>query len=155
VSRALWLAALLGGCGSPPAAQCTASFSGNFTELVSSTQACPKLQKAGASTVLTFDVTAPIAVTRLAVVLDLGANPAPGRYAPQDTTGTWWAASTRDPGCVYSAGATAVPSGAFVLVLDSVDAKAPHGTLSLLQGVHALDTFGCGDGDVERVELDF
>ena len=146
---------VLAGCGGG-ASECTAIFSGNFADFVSGKAVCPKLQRLKSSSVLTFDVTAAAAKSRLSVVVDLGPSPAPGTFSSQAAGGTWWATSTREPGCVYAAGAQAVPAGQFTLTLDSLDAKSGlHGALWVLQGVHALDGFDCGAGDEERAQVEF
>lgn len=137
------------GGGSP---ECTAIFSGNFSDFVSAKAACPQFSES----TLRFELTAVAAQSRLAVALDLGPNPTPGTFTSQSTVGDWSATSTREPGCVYAGGAKAVPAGRYTLVLDSIDAKTgPHGSLMLLQAVHALDGIDCGRGDQERVQLEF
>ena len=139
------------GCGTPTV-ECSAIFSGNFSDFSSGKPVCPKLQRAGPDWKLTFEVTAAVALTRLGAGIDLGPNPTPGTVSSQGA-GEWSATSTREPGCVYAAGTRAVPAGRFTLVLDSVD--APHGSLTLIQGVHALDGVDCGPGDQQRVDVEF
>jgi hypothetical protein len=142
VRGALLLLAL--GCGGAP--PCSASFTGNFMKDVTGPDACPKVT-AGDDAVLAA------APGGLDVELHLGAPAHAGTFSSANAQGAWHALSSHEPGCFYSAGPGAVPSGAFMLELRST--QPLHGHLELLQGVHALAGVDCGAGDVERVVLDF
>lgn len=140
---------LLAGCGGltvPQPKVCAASFRGNFAD--ASQGRCPTLDQTFA-----FEAAAPSVSALLKGSIDLGPGLVPGSFSSQSAPGDWNAVLTREPGCVVSAGRDVVPSGSFLLVLDSL---APaHGRLELLSYVHALGGADCGLGDAEHVTLDF
>jgi hypothetical protein len=89
--------------------------------------------------------------------IDLGAAPAPGRVTSEGA-GPWNVlAFVTAANCTYQAGDGSVPNGSFVLTLDAVDPamKVAHGHLETVTYVHAAPGTDCGDGDVERITVDF
>jgi hypothetical protein len=161
VRAALALLVVAAGCGdnARPAGDrpdagaiaCTATFHGNFEERSTSRDDCGALD-AGA---LRFDLPIRALDTSLEVTIDLGAAPTAGAYAPP-TVSTWSATAFQrigNGGCLYSAGADAVPQGSFELTLDTID--PPHGALRITQSVLVFPGTDCGDVDTETVELAF
>ncbi len=138
---ALLCVGILVGCG-PAAKECTTTFSGNFTD--SSTGTCPTLD-----TVLRFSLPAPTINSAATGFIEVSSP----TLTSQSTPGDWSAVTTREPGCVYAAGRGAVPSGTFELKLTST--RPPHGTLEIVQYVHALTMTDCGRGDTETIRLEF
>lgn len=161
-------AALLAACGSDAAKQadcadaavcgsaCPASFTGNFEEATLGSANCARIV-AGPDQTLAFAIGSTKLGTKVAVQIDLGAAPAPGKLS-SETTATWYAVAAEsigDGGCVVSAGNNVVPTGSFTLSLTAVDATAAHGTLDVLAYVHALESTDCGAGDTEMLEVVF
>ena len=141
---------VLGGCGPKPAA-CTATFSGNFSD--SSSGSCPTFEPADGGWVFRFHADARAVNSALNGSIAFGPGPVPSSSSSQTAPSDWSALLTREPGCVYAAGRGAVPSGTFVLTLES--GVPPHGTLELRQYVHSLPMADCGPGDVETIRFEF
>jgi hypothetical protein len=154
VRGALALGALVlaAGCGRP----CAVALEGNLSARFSGPAACPGLEQAdGAWTLaLGFDRPGELA---LEVALGLGESPTAGGSGSATATAPWSAVLRREPGCVASAGSDAVPAGAFHLELIEVSlgSRRAHGTLEVLQAVHALPGADCGAGDDQRLRLEF
>ena len=129
---------------------CSATFSGDFSDHVAM-PSCAML------TGSTFALTVPAAMltTPLTVSIDLGASPSPGAYSPGNV-GAWDARGVttiaQQGACVYAAGNTVVPTGSFMLVLDTLD---PHGSLALTQYVLGFPSTDCGTNDTEHVAISF
>ena len=87
---------------------------------------------------------------------DLGASPDVGPFTPA-TLSRWSAISTDSAGCVYDAGDRVVPPGSFTLTLTSVDTDAgvAHGTVEVLQSVHAPSMKDCGNDNYEQIDVNF
>lgn len=159
--RALLFTALsaLAACGgSTEARTCTADFTGNFSDHTSALTNCPRISKdsTGEGWVFHFKVASPAGQTTDEGTIGLGANAAATSLA--SGSGSVWATSaTREPGCVYSAGDQAVPTGSFQLTLDTVDTAKGDATgrLELRQYVHAQPMTDCGAGDQEVLVVDF
>jgi hypothetical protein len=132
------------------AAACTATWSGNFDEVDSTTGACASIT----GTELALQVPSVMLGAPLAVTIELGAAAA-GSYSSGSVT--TWAASTMvvvlANTCFFEAGSTTTPHGDFTLAL--ADAAAPHGMLSLDQAVLAEEFSMCGDPLTEHLELAF
>lgn len=156
-----WLAvlALLAACGDndgPPDSsldafvQCSAQFSGNFAESSSAAADCPTL----ADGALGFSVPVTQLQTTLAVTIALPA--AVTGELTSETVENWSALALQrigDGGCVYRAGATAIPEGSFTLRLDM--AQPLHGSLAIAASVLTLPNSECGGDDVENIGLKF
>lgn len=93
-----------------------------------------------------------------AITIDLGPSPSPGTYN-SGTTSFWSAtAAHRKGACMVIGGNNAIPTGNFVLNLDSV--TPPHGTLDLTLYVlpRASDDgrqADCGPRTTEQLALRF
>ncbi|MFT3841789.1 MAG: hypothetical protein QM723_32665 [Myxococcaceae bacterium] len=159
--RALLVATLLvlAGCGgSSEQHTCTADFTGNFSDHTAALTNCPRISKdsTGEAWVFHFKVASPAGQTTDEGTISLGANASATSLASGG--GSVWATSaTREPGCVYSAGDQAVPTGSFQLTLDTVDTAKGDATgrLELRQYVHAQPMTDCGQGDEEVLVVDF
>jgi hypothetical protein len=123
--------------------------------------------------ILVIDGTAPDG-SQILVNINVGATPASGDYS-SETLVNWYASvdNRLDSGmeaveaaafggwsaqCVYIAGTSWVPSGSFVLHLDSVTTTgtpSAHGTLSLVTYAHAPAEGNCGSNETENVAVDF
>jgi len=157
--RGLAVLAVLAACGDNDGApdssldafvQCSAQFSGNFAEWSSTTADCPTLT----GTELGFSVPIAQLQTTLAVTIEL-----PGAVTGELTSETvenWSALALQrigDGGCVYRAGATAVPEGGFTLRIDV--AQPLHGALAISASVLTLPNSECGGDDIENIALKF
>ncbi len=157
--RWLTMLAVLAGCGDNDAApdsavdafvQCSAQFSGNFAESSSAVADCPTL----AGTALEFSVPIAQLQTMLAVTIALPAG-VTGELT-SETVEDWSAVALQrigDGGCVYRAGATAVPEGSFTLRIDM--AQPLHGSLAITASVLTFPNTECGGDDVENIDLKF
>jgi len=154
-------AACDGDAGAPA---CTVRFSGNYDDAVTSASPCASLAKSSGSApqdwILDLAVRSTVGGGNINthVQIDLGASPSSGTFS-EASVGSWSAVAVRGIGCEYSAGSTAVPSGAFTLQLTEVSgldaAPVVHGTLSVLQHVAAPPGTDCGTGDTETVDFEF
>lgn len=148
----LLVLALVAGCGDDVVRDaCTATFSGNFSDVTSSHAACPTVSDA-----LDFAIDSRVLGAQAVISIALPAAPAPGDYSSQTLT-SWHAVEARSLGngaCVYSAGDEVTPSGSFRLSLAEL-APVAHGTLSVTQYVHAIDSADCGVADLERLDVTF
>lgn len=158
--RAWFAFVLVCGCSSDPARApdatpvapdaffaCTATFSGNFSEVATTDTACATATDAQLVVTLpSQNLVAPLAIT-------LAIATGPGDFS-SETTATWSAIATRMIGhdtCVLDAGDQVVPHGSFTLHLTAAD----HGTLALDQPVRATIFSACGDTLGEHVEVAF
>jgi hypothetical protein len=159
--RVMVAIALCVGCGGDHAATvdaapadafaaCTATWTGNFAETVTTATPC------GAMSGTTLAIQAP--TTRLATPLPISiALPAAiaGTYT-SDTIAGWSAMETMTvvgDTCIFEAGSALAPHGDFTLTL--ADASAPHGTLALDLVVLAEEFSVCGSPLTETLELTF
>ena len=138
---------------------CAARFTGNFAEASSTDTPCASLVPKESDWSLSFGVPVAALDSTLAISIDLGGAPATGTRSPADTT-AWSARAVHvigDSGCIYSAGASAIPTGSFTLALDSIDlvTRRAHGTLALTLYVLTEPGVDCGDPDTETLELAF
>jgi hypothetical protein len=137
---------------SPPDAfaACTATWTGNFAETVTTTTPCSAMSRT------TLAIQAP--TTRLAMPLPISiALPAAiaGTYS-SDTIASWGAMESMTvvgDTCIFEAGSAAAPHGDFTLTL--ADATAPHGSLTLDLAVLAEEFSVCGSPLTETLELTF
>ncbi|HEY1548031.1 MAG TPA: hypothetical protein VGG28_09425 [Kofleriaceae bacterium] len=151
----------LAGCGgdhaatvdaAPPDAfaACTATWTGNFAETVTTATPCSAMSGT------TLAIQAP--TTRLATALPISiALPAAiaGTYT-SDTIGSWSALESMTivgDTCIFEAGSALAPHGDFTLTL--ADAAAPHGSLALDMVVLAEEFSVCGSPLTETLELTF
>jgi hypothetical protein len=161
VRAALLAIAAIAACGDdarapedPPDAgpiACRAIFHGNVEEQVASQGACATID-GGA---LRFDIPIRALDTSLAVAIELGASPTAGAYTPPIVP-AWSATAFQrigNGGCMYVAGADAVPQGDFELRLDAL--APPHGALHVTQSVLVVPGTDCGDLDTETVDVTF
>ena len=150
----LALAACSPGDAAPPdATTCVATFGDNFADTTSSPAACATVTGG----TLTFAIDSQALGSTLAIAIELGAAPAIGTYS-SETIATWSTAAARsidDGGCVYTAGDQVIPHGSFTLSLAAIDAGTAHGTLEVIQAVHALQGTDCGASDRETVDVVF
>jgi hypothetical protein len=133
---------------------CSATFSGNFAETSTADQ-CATMTDAKLELMIPTTTLA----AAVKVDIDLGSSVSVGSYS-SDSVASWTARGVVYVGdlvCVYSAGATAVPTGDFALHVASVDAVSAsvHGSLMMTIYVLAFPGTDCGDGDTERVDLRF
>jgi hypothetical protein len=156
--------ALLAACGDnahgvDAGVTCAATFAGNFADTTSSQQTCAQLTKASGSddVLLGFAIDSGVLGAQATISIDLGIAPATGAYS-SETLATWHAVEARsieDGACVYSAGSVVVPTGSFQLQLGDLDAAGAHGSLSVVQYVHAVDSANCGPFDTEMIDVAF
>ena len=131
-------------------AACTAVWTGNFAETVTTTTPC------GAMSGTTLAIQAP--TTRLAMPLPISIElPAAiaGTYT-SDTIASWSAIESMTvvgDTCIFEAGSALAPHGDFTLTL--ADATAPHGSLALDLAVLAEEFSVCGSPLTESLELTF
>ena len=140
-------------------ATCTATFAGGFVDTTSSGAACAQVGKASGSddVLLGFAIDSRVLGAQATISIDLGVAPATGSYS-SETLATWHAVEARsinDGACVYSAGSVVTPIGSFQLALAAVDGDSAHGSLSIVQYVHAVDGANCGPSDTETVDVAF
>jgi hypothetical protein len=131
-------------------AACTAIFSGNFVETVTSDTPCALF---GDDAMFHVTVTTTSLVDPYSIALDV---PALVGDASSQTTATWSSMAMRmlaHDGCILAAGNQVVPHGDFTLHLDS--ATPAHGTLAVDQPVHATEFSNCGSPLLEHVEVMF
>jgi hypothetical protein len=160
----LALAAACAACGDDAGAVdagagCAANFTGAYADYASSPATCAMLSTDSASgdQLLEFSIDSHTLGAEVMIEIDLGAAPATGPYT-SETLGTWHAVeadSRADGGCVYSAGSEVVPNGNFALTLTALDTATAHGTLDVLQYVHALEGTDCGANDNESIHVAF
>jgi len=153
------LLVLLAACGGSTGPQpCSATFSGNFTDATQTLTNCPRIShdSAGTGWLFHFKLASPAAQTTDEGTIELGPTAAPTSLS-EGTGSSWSSAATREPGCVYSAGDEAVPTGSFNLTLTTVDTSKGEATgrLELRQFVHAQPMTDCGAGDEEVLTLEF
>jgi hypothetical protein len=155
--RALLPLLALGALSACGTTECTAEFSGNFADQARGPAACPTVSWNGATWLFKAKVVAPVAASTLQVSIDLGQDVAAGVRTSEGQSSHWQATSTRDPGCIASAGDLTSPQGAYRLSLEALDTHhaQAHGSLTLEQAVLALDDMDCGPGSTEQVRLDF
>jgi hypothetical protein len=136
---------------------CMVKLSGNLAETSTTMAACPTL---GSGT-LAFSIASQQIGEPLGVQIYLGPSAIAGVYS-SETVATWSAVGLRAVapagGCVYLAGATAVPSGSFTLTLDAID--PPAGSLAMTMFVLARTTdqgvqTDCGAGSTEDLRVMF
>ena len=145
--------------GVDAAVTCTATFAGGFADTTSSGGACAQLAKASGSDdmLLGFAIDSNVLGAQVAISIDLGVAPATGAYS-SETLATWHAVEAKsilDGACVYSAGSVVTPNGSFQLALAALDAGTAHGSLSIVQYVHAVDGANCGPSDTETIDVAF
>lgn len=129
---------------------CTATWSGNFAEVTTSSTPCASID----SGLVVLDAPAGRLPAPLTVAIQLAAAAA-GSYSSEDVT-TWSASASMTllgNTCIYEAGAMTTPHGDFTLML--TDAEAPHGTLDLDMVVLAGQLSVCGSPLTETLELAF
>jgi hypothetical protein len=156
------LPAVVAACGSPEPAPCAdaavcdgmciASWTGNFRDGSRAAANCAHLAPE-----LALELQSPVIGSPLVISIDLGAAPSAGMFS-SETVATWSAVQARSIGngaCVYSAGDMVVPTGSFTLELASVDGDAPHGHITIVQYVHAVEDTVCGTADTETVDAVF
>lgn len=143
-----------------PAPGCDAAFAGNFRDASRTVDNCPRLAP-GATVALGFTIPSAMLAAPLVVAIELGSAPVTGAYSSQ-TIHRWSAVATRvapaaEPNCLITAGSDATPTGSFALRLDAIDVAAgrAHGSLSIVQYVHAPMFTSCGAVVNETVELTF
>src|SRR4030095_10877041 len=94
--------------------ECIATFAGNFTDRSITPDNCATVRPPGE---LRFEIASSVLGEPLGIAIDLGSAPVPGRYT-STTIAPWSALGLREVGlggCVYLAGDSAVPPGAFAL----------------------------------------
>lgn len=127
--------------------ECAAAFTGNYTESQHGSADCAALTDGN----LVAHVPVMTLSQMLEVSIAIGDSPSVGRLS-SETISTW--SANVDAHCTYRAGNTVVPTGNFVLTLDSVDPL--HGTLAVTQYLLMYPGIPyCGDGDTELVTLTF
>ncbi len=134
---------------------CPVAFSGNFAESTLSGASCATVTTP--DTTLAFSIDSSAIGSPLAVSIDLGSAPGAGAYS-SETIASWTAVAAKsigDGGCVFSAGTGITPTGSFTLSLTAIDAQAAHGTLEIVQYVHALQGTDCGVADTETIDVVF
>jgi hypothetical protein len=155
VKRAL---VLLAACGdhraaapmidAPPPAACTATYTGNVTEIATTDAPCTQLTGAMFSaSIPSHALDAP-----LAIAIDLGTTASAGVFASA-TVLSWSADGVRTAAhepCTYSGGSAVSPHGDFTLSLDGA-----HGTLTAHTYVLAAAFTDCGDPDTQTIVLAF
>lgn len=153
------IACVLAACGSDDAGtdaplagnDCTATLSGNYSE-TATVPGCAMLS----DHTLELAIPSTTIGTSYAISVDLGAAAASGTYTSQ-TLATWSSLATETTGlsgeCLFSAGNAAVPTGNFVLSLDSL--VPLHGEITIVHYVLALPATDCGAGDTETVDVRF
>ena len=138
---------------------CSATFTGNFSETDTLPGSCAMVTGSASGTTLAFAVPAQALGTDVAIQLVLGDPPVTGQYS-SDSVASWSAMATEVHGtsrCFYVAGATAVPTGDFTLVLEAIDAMAgiAHGQLMLELAVLPGAENDCGADNAETLALTF
>lgn len=139
---------------------CVASFTGNFDAETTGSANCATLSGSAGTNDVTLelglgagkDLDAPLMVS-----IDLSSAPTAGEVSSETTT-SWSALGLREVGsgaCVFSAGASGVPTGSFTMTLTSIDATSAHGELVIEQFLQAQPGVDCGAGDTETVDARF
>lgn len=149
-------------------ALCTASFSGNTSDLLTLGDDCGALgvaPDAGAegAYLLSFHGSSN-QIPSADVSIYLGAAPSPGMFSAQSVS-SWSvvATSSKNTGCEFVAGESSVPAGNFTLTLSSLalssaDANgggSAHGTLNATLYLHAPPSTDCGAGELENAVIVF
>ena len=155
--RALALVVAIG-CGSSSQPACTTDFTGNITETVDSATCATIGAGSGGDQALAITVTAPASGTMLTVSIDLGTAPSVTTYS-SETVMTWSALGSRlaasDPGCYYTAGNSAVPTGSFIAHARCDRRRAAWRSPARVQYVQASPGTDRGAGDNETVAITF
>jgi hypothetical protein len=168
-----WLFVILASCGdnamapvdSPPPMRpdgpaptplCDAEFSGNFVESVPMQANCAMVS---GTTTLAFEIPSYQPGMIVAIDFELGATPNPGVYS-SESVAMWSATGTVmivNSKCIYAAGTTAVPPGAFTMMLDAIDTArgTAHGQLALQLAVLPGAETDCGMSNMETLDLTF
>ncbi len=133
----------------PPPPACTATYTGNVTEIATTDAPCTAI----AGTMFTATIPSHALDAPLAIAIDLGTTASAGVFASA-TVPSWSADGVRTAAhepCTYSGGSAVSPHGDFTLSLDA----GAHGTLTTDTYVLAAAFTDCGDPDTQRIVLAF
>lgn len=141
---------------------CEADFGGDYVEHAVIDGSCAVLDRqasdAGATWRLHLHAHSFTAGVDSRFDADLGPSPAPGAFN-DGTLASWSALAIVPAGCTFSAGDAAVPQGSFQLALTQVELGQEtgqvHGTLRVIESVHAAPGTVCGSSNQETVDLRF
>jgi hypothetical protein len=144
------------GGGGGAAIPCAARFVGNYDDLQDYHAQCASLVHGGKSWTLDVDVDSPKLGGQTQIRIDLGASPTAGSFS-SETLASWSAVAAESNSCAFEAGSQVVPTGSFSLTLTKIDTAAGvvHGTLEILQTVHAPPMTDCGKDDHEQIDVQF
>jgi hypothetical protein len=145
-----------GSGGGAPAVPCAARFVGDYADLQMYGSECASLESEGKDFTLAISVSSPKIDTQTVIKIDLGDQPETGPSSSA-TLPRWSAISADSAGCVYEAGNQVVPPGSFTLTLTALDPSSGvvHGTLEVLQSVHAPPMKDCGKTNYEQIDVQF